>query len=124
MSGPRYPKRIKELLNELSMETQERELARELGELAEKFEDWKDGKISAGELGFIVHEYEAGPLRELFKFYDRAPAHYRVAYGVVEGLISEEEIPEEVWPYIEGAIEFYQFRSGDEERSGLEEAGG
>jgi hypothetical protein len=124
MSGPRYPKRIKKLLNELSVEAHEIELAKELGELAEKFEEWEEGKICAGELSFIAHEYETGPLRELFKFYNRAPVNYRVAYGVVEGFIGEEEIPEEVWPYIEGAIEFYKFRSGDEESSSLEGAGG
>ena len=119
------PKPIKKQLNKLSMEAHERELDRELVELAEKFDDWKAGKPGAGELASLVHDYDTGVLRELFNFYNQAPLHMRVAYAVVEGILREGEIPEQVWPYIEGAIEFYRFQRGDaEEDSETDAAGG
>jgi hypothetical protein len=108
-----YPKRIKKQLTRLSMEAHERELERELSGLAEQFDEWRAGKISAGELGFLVHDYDTGPLRELFKFYNRAPVHMRVACAVAQGILTEDEIPEEVLPYIAGGIEFYRSDLGE-----------
>ena len=103
-----YSKRIKKQLRELSMQAHENELSKELAGLAEKFDEWREGKISAGELGFIVHDYDTGPLRDQFRFYNKAPVHMRVGYAVAQGILAEEEIPQEAWPHIKGAIEFYR----------------
>ena len=45
-----YPKNIKRLLREYMAEAYECELHRELAKLDQGFAEWRDGKISSGEL--------------------------------------------------------------------------
>ena len=102
-----YPKRIKKLLNELKCEAHERELARELTQLATKFDEWRAGEMGAGDLDYLIHQHHNGPSRELFKFYNYGGSpHLAVARAVAEGVLTEDEIPEEVWPYIEATVQF------------------
>ena len=104
----RYPKRIKRQLNDLVGQAYENELGRELGKLAQHFDEWREGKISAGELTELVHQYHNGPARELWKQYNRNPfTELLVASAMVEGILQKEDASEEVWPYIEEAIERY-----------------
>jgi hypothetical protein len=51
----------------------ERELHRELARLDQSFDQWREGKISCGELSHRVHQYEAGASRELYKHYNYSP---------------------------------------------------
>ena len=55
------PKRIKKQLKRLLIEAYENELTIELTKLATKFDEWREGKISAGELSYLIHEYDIGP---------------------------------------------------------------
>jgi hypothetical protein len=41
----------------------------------------------------------------------RRAVHMQVAYAIVHGILREEDIPEEVRPYIEGALEFCGYGS-------------
>ena len=38
--------------------------------------------------------------------------------AVVEGLLKEEDISEEIWPYIQNTVQFYKTNLGDDEEEG------
>jgi hypothetical protein len=103
-----YPKNIKRLLREYMVEAYERELHRELAKLDQGFAEWRDGQISSGELSFRVHQYEAGPSRELYKKYNYLPHDGNVAYAIVTGMLKRDEIPAELLESISSLLEFYQ----------------
>lgn len=103
-----YPKRIKRELDELAGQAYENELGRELGELAQYFDDWREGKIGAGDLTERVHEYHNGPARELWKKYNSPFTELLVASAVVDGILQKEQVSEEARPYVEEAIERYR----------------
>jgi hypothetical protein len=101
-----YPKHIKKQLNALMSVAYERELTRELTQLATRFDDWRAGKIEAGELHDLIHQYHQGPGLEIYKRYDFGDADWAVARAVALGLLSEDEIPGDVWPHIESHVQF------------------
>ncbi len=90
------------------IEAYERELHRELTRLDLSFEEWRQGKISSGELSSRVHEYERGPSRELYSRYNQGDMDMNVAYALVTGILSREEVPAELWDALERQISFYQ----------------
>jgi hypothetical protein len=103
-----YPKNIKRLLREYMGEAYERELHRELVKLDLSFAEWRDGKISSGELSYQVHQYETGPSRELYKKYNDSPHDVNVAYAIVTGILKRDEIPSELLEVISNLLAFYQ----------------
>jgi hypothetical protein len=103
-----YPKRIKAQLRKLMGEAYERELARELAQLATKFAEWQAGRIDASELNELIHKHHNGPSREMFNYYNNVSPSTSVARAVVEGLFAEDDIPADVWPYIEDMVKIYR----------------
>jgi len=103
-----YPKPIKRRLRELMIEAYERELHRELSRLDQHFTAWRRDEISNGEMSDHVHRYETGPSRDLFKHYNHTPHDLSVAYAIVTGILSSDEIPADVLDAIEGPLQFYQ----------------
>ncbi|MCD4687209.1 MAG: hypothetical protein K8S97_14875 [Anaerolineae bacterium] len=106
MSAGQYPKRIKKKIYELKCEVHERELARELTKLAVKFDEWKADHSGAGALDHLIHQHHNGLSRELFKFYNYGRDDFVVAHAIVEGILTEDEISEDVWSYIESHVQF------------------
>jgi hypothetical protein len=72
-------------------EAYERELARELAQLAARFDEWRAGQISAGELSCRVHQYDKGPSHEMYSLYNLMDQEFVVARAVAESLLSEDE---------------------------------
>ena len=101
-------KSIKRLLRQWMTEAYERELHRELARLGQSFDQWREGKISSGELSQRVHQYEAGASRELYKHYNYSPYEMTVAYAVVAGILQREELPTELLEAIERQAAFFQ----------------
>ena len=102
-----YPKHIKRKLIELKYEAHERELARELTKLADRFDDWKAGRIGAGELNELIHQHHNGPSRELLNFYNNVGDNgLAVVCAITKGILREDEIPEDVWSHIERFLPF------------------
>jgi hypothetical protein len=100
-----YPKQIKRQLRELNEKAHENELNQELAKLALEFEAWKQGRISGDELNDLIHAFHHGPSRELFNRYTlRGNEHFAVAGAVVQGILRKEDIPDEVWPYLQDLI--------------------
>ena len=103
-----YPKHIKRVLRELRAEAHERALERELRKLDESFAAWRVGEIGSGELSYRVHQYDTGPARKLFTYYNDRQPDLAVAYSIVLGLLRREDVPPEVLDAIGGPISFYQ----------------
>jgi hypothetical protein len=103
-----YSKPIKRRLRELMTEAYERELHRELLRLDQHFTAWRRGEISNGELSDRVHQYETGPSRDLFKHYNQTPHDLLVAYAIVAGILSTEEVAPEVLDAFQGPLQVYQ----------------
>ena len=103
-----YPKRIKRLIREWMIEAYERELHRELSKLDESFTEWRNGAISSGELSHRIHEWETGPSRALYKHYNHGPQDMSVAYAIVMGILSEEEVPGELLEAVSGPLDFFR----------------
>lgn len=115
-----YPRHIKRQLREWMIESYERELERELVKLDQSFSEWREGRISSGEMSHRIHEYEVGPSRELYRRYNNVPHDMNVAYAVVTGILREEEVPAEVLEAIARPLSFYRFLK---ERGELKEPG-
>jgi hypothetical protein len=107
------PKPIKRQLRELSTQAYERELSHALDKLSTQFDDWQAGKIGPWELTEVIHKFHDGQARDLFKLYESAPdLRPVIARAVAEGILTQEDVPGSVWPYIESVVEFYQQESG------------
>ena len=102
------PTHIKHKLRKLAMAAAEEELKLQLQELAENFEIWKAGNISSRELRHILHTYINGKSRELFNRNRSVPDDILVADAVVRGILKKDDITEDVLPYIQNGIHFYQ----------------
>ncbi len=103
---------MKRVLRDLSMKAHEEELRRGLLPLAQAFDDWRDGKISSGELTEIIHEFHQGSARDLFVRYNRGVLTANVAHAVASGILSRSDVPEEALEYLEGLITFYGEEAG------------
>jgi len=100
-----FPKPVKRKMQELAGQAYENELAQELSKLAEHFEAWKHGEINSFDLSDFIHEFHQGAARELFNRYNtRGSEHVLVAGAVGRGLLKREDIPDEVWPLLEGLV--------------------
>jgi hypothetical protein len=91
-----YPKTIKRMIRDFSAMAYERELHRELTILDQSFDEWREGKLGSGELNVLLHEYETGPARELFRQYNAGFPDINVAYAIVGGTLNRDEIPPEL----------------------------
>lgn len=105
---PRRAGKGKNLLHEWKCNAHERELYRELTRLDERFAAWRRGEISSGELAVRVHEFDAGPGRELFKRYNEGDQGLNVAYAIVAGILDEREVPPELLKELASQITFFK----------------
>jgi hypothetical protein len=103
-----HSKKIKRLLREHMTEAYERELYRELTKLDKHFAEWRNGKISSGELSHRIHQYENGLARDLFKQYNHGEDDMNVAYAIVSGILDREQVPAELLEALAPQLSFYQ----------------
>jgi hypothetical protein len=105
---PDYPKPVKRLLNQYLGEAYERELQRELTKLERSFAAWRSGQIRSGELSNRIHQYERGPSRVLYTRYNSGQKDMTLAYVIVGGVLSREEVPAELLEALSRPLSFYQ----------------
>ena len=103
----KYSPQLKKRLRELALLAIEKELGLQLQELAEHVESWKSGKLSNRELRHVLHAYVDGPSRELFRRHREVPDDIFVADAVARNVLKEEEVPQELLPYIRNGVQFY-----------------
>lgn len=102
------PKPIKRHLTRLAGEVYEAELRLELNELYDKFGVWKEGGLESHEICEEIHKFHSGPSRKMFNFYNDLPPYHAVAFGISNQLIQREDIPDDVWPYVERVLSLYE----------------
>ena len=104
----KYSKAIKHLLHENALEAYERELHRELTKLDISVSEWRAGKIGSGELSYRIHQYETGVSKELYNRYNSGDDDLNVAYAIITGILSKNDVTPEVSEAIEASLGFYQ----------------
>ncbi len=101
-------KGLRKKLHELKIEAHEREIKKHLIELSAKFEDWKRGKMSSGELSVHIHEYDKGPSKWMMGFYNDIDYEVSIARAVAIGLLAREEVPDDILEIIENQIKYFE----------------
>ncbi|WP_027856634.1 hypothetical protein [Marinobacterium jannaschii] len=89
-------KKTKKILNELASQAYEKDLSRCLDVVYKHFQAWKAGEIEVWDVNQAVHDYHDGIARELYKTYCMNDPLFSVVFGVHQGLISIDDVPEEV----------------------------
>ena len=108
MNSTKPPKNIRRKIKELFSRAYEAELRTHLGKLYSNFKDWDNNKLKSWELSNLIHKFHDGPSREMYNYYNTIDPEMAVGRAIVMGLISSDEVPEEVYPYISKTIEFYK----------------
>ena len=112
-----YSKRISRLIDDWMGEAYERELHRELLKLDESMAGWRRGEIGSREMSHRVHEWERGPSRALFRWYNDGQKDRSAAYAVVVGILDVTEVPAELLEAIAGSISLFRsMKESDELR--------
>jgi len=88
----RFTKSERKELKRLVGLAYERELAKALESLEENFRQWKKNKITAFELGELIHKFHNGIARDLWSFYTTGPAELNVRHAIAKGVILKNEI--------------------------------
>jgi hypothetical protein len=101
-------KNQKRKLRELAIQAYENELKAELESLFKKFKEWENNKISSGELSHLIHEYDRGPSKNMFSYYNNIDPWVVVARAVAYNLLSEDEIPQDILSILSNSIELYR----------------
>ncbi len=100
-----YSKRVRKLIREYAVLAYERELAAELGKLADRVNAWKQGEISPWKLNDEIWNYVKGPQREMWKKYTNKDfLDMVVARAVADGFLKREEVQGGVLESIEDLI--------------------
>jgi hypothetical protein len=105
MNQKSLPRPIKRKLKDLVGKSYENELSSYLKELSFKFDEWKAGNVSSGELSNLIHDYDRGPSKDMFVYYNTVDSSIAVGRAIVHNFLSEDDIPEEIFPYIKNSIE-------------------
>ncbi len=92
----RYPKKIRQKLQELSNLAYERELSEKLDELYIKFQEWKNGKMDCGQLHDQIHAYHNSEGKEVWKIYNQTEVDLILYRAYRLGILKADEIPADV----------------------------
>lgn len=101
-------KHIQKKLRELKIEAHEREIKKHLVDLSKKFDKWKKDKLTSGELSIHIHEYDKGPQEWMMNFYNTMEDETKVARAVAIGLLSRDEVPDDILELIEREIKTFE----------------
>ncbi len=107
MTDNRLPTSIRRKLRELAGMAYERELSRELEKLGTDFDAWKEGKVNAFELSERIHRFHQGPARDLYVSARGIKPDVSVARAVAAGILTRDEVPDEVLAAVERLIDFF-----------------
>ena len=106
-----YSKEIRKKFRELAALAYEREMNERLKELAGKFDEWREKKITGLELNEMIHKFHKGTSKWLYGIYNGLSDDFTVARGLAFGFLTEEDVPSEAIWEIEKLVEF--FKEGD-----------
>ena len=101
-----FTKSQRRRLRELSSVAYEREVNASLQPLAEKFNDWRNGKLSSLALSGAIHDYDYGDSRFLWGKYSSKYHDILVAGAIARGFLTEEEVGDELMKLLSNAVAF------------------
>lgn len=104
----KFSKAEKKELRALSGLAYERELSQALSNLLVRFDEWQAAELDPFELNKHIHSFHNGTSRDLYNFYTMVAAQNAVAYALAEGLLSKEEVSEEILDKLEPMISFFE----------------
>jgi hypothetical protein len=90
MASRRVAKRMKEL----ARLAYERDLSRCIDVLHAQMNVWKDGKMTVWDVEQSIHEFHNKIARSLYRSYAMTDDFLAVAFGVAQGVLSLDDIPE------------------------------
>jgi hypothetical protein len=102
------PKQLRKMIRHWAAIAHDRELGKALRELRAEFDRWESGEIDPIELSDRIHKFHQGPARDLWDRYTTNPLDPQVAYAVIRGTLSKDEIPSELLQYLARWINFYE----------------
>jgi hypothetical protein len=110
-----YNKPTRKRLQKLTEIAHERELAGALQKLHEQFGEWKAQKIDAFELNDHIHQFHQKTAREIWKMYINAVNEdMLVARALKLGILTADEVSEELVEQLGPLIDFWRDDSSDE----------
>ena len=97
-------KKTRKKLKELGLRAYEKDMGRCLDVVYKHFQAWKAGEIEVWDVNQAVHDYHNGIARDLYKTYSMNDPLISVVFGVHQGLISIDDVPEEVRSRVENMV--------------------
>ena len=101
-------KALKKELRQHADRAWEAEMKAALGDLATKFDEWRAGSLSSGDLDAAIHTYHDGIAREIWRRFSGNDRKVPLAHAVAVGLIEAESLPAEVREHIASMVEFFR----------------
>lgn len=90
-------KKMKKQLHELVSIAYTRELNYHLGQLAQKFDEWRKNEIDCWALGDFIHKFHDGISRDLYKTYNYGASKLLLISRALNlGFLNKDEISNEV----------------------------
>ena len=81
-------------MKELAQLAYERDLSRCIDVIHAQMAEWKDGKMTVWDIEQSIHEFHNKIARSLYRSYAMTDAFLAVAFGVAQGMLSLDDIPE------------------------------
>ena len=104
----RPPKAIRRAPREAAECAYEAELHRALVEIAAAFDEWREKRLTSGDLTDRIHRFHDGPARDLWKKYNYAPIETVVAHAIVTNVVDRAAVSPDLLAYLQRAIRFYE----------------
>jgi hypothetical protein len=98
-------------LRELAGVAYTREIGTELSKVEKDFGRWRSGEIDPFELSDRIHRFHDGVSRDLYVFYRDVSPNTAVARAVAYRILDRAEIPRDILPALESAIEYFAERN-------------
>jgi hypothetical protein len=87
-------RKIDKRMKELALLAYERDLSRCIDVIHAQMNEWKVGKMTVWDIEQSVHEFHNKIARSLYRSYVMTDTILAVAFGVAQGVISLDDIPE------------------------------
>ena len=93
---------LKQKLQQIAGIAYERELTAASESLLQEFQRWKNNEIDVFDLNSKIHEFHNGISRTLYTRYSGMDATFGIASALHRGILSREEVGEDVFISVEG----------------------
>jgi len=87
-------RKIDKQMRELAQLAYERDLSRCIDVLHAQMSEWKDGRMTVWDIEQSIHEFHNKIARSLYRSYAMNDTFLAVAFGVAQGVLSLNDIPE------------------------------